>query len=47
VKIIYEKRLETEDGIIYQECEEEEATHIHHCYNDEENPKPCKREILE
>lgn len=50
MRIIYEKQIEkeTDEGLMvdFVECEEEDATHIHYCYNDEDTPKPCKREEL-
>ena len=28
------------------ECEKKTATHVHKCYHDEENPRPCTRRKL-
>lgn len=44
--IIYEKLIETEEGQDFVECPQEEATHKHYCYNDEAEPRPCRREVL-
>jgi hypothetical protein len=30
----------------FEECSEEEATHIHYCYNDEGNGRACRRVAL-
>lgn len=44
---IFEKIEQNDEGEdVFVECSEEEATHIHYCYNDEVNPKPCRREVL-
>jgi len=40
--IIYEKHIIEGDENYFIECPEEEATHIHYCYNDDK--KPCIRE---
>lgn len=46
MRIIFEKNIENEEGAYFVECEEAEATHKHFCYNDEENPQPCRREKI-
>lgn len=43
----YEKKVtETIDGetvVRFEQCSESEAEYIHYCYNDENQPKKCKR----
>lgn len=43
MKIIYEKAINSDEGTRFIKCEQEDATHIHYCYNDETPTKPCKR----
>jgi hypothetical protein len=45
IKVIYEKEVVSDDGTYFEECEQEDATHIHFCGN--EDNLPCRREKIQ
>jgi hypothetical protein len=51
MRTIYERHTEQEGeeemALSIEEVEDErDATHVHYCYHDEENPRPCKRKRI-